>query len=168
MIFIISFLQTIFISAIDALIKGNIVAHYDTWQQVPWYWKDANFIYPWSIMLIFGLGIGILIMRKSKWGWTYLLMLGIWIGSGLESLAYWLSIVVFKINQTMWWLPDDSFFWWYPREAPWMNTLFYLRWISKKSDVTREAVLWGVAIAFCINLGIYVYKKSREASDMLN
>ena len=167
MILAISFLHTLIIGFFDALIKGNIVAHYDTWQQVPWYWKDGNFIYPWSIMLIFGLGIGILIMRKSKWGWTYLLMLGVWLFVGLESLAYWLWIVILKINQTMWWLPDDSFFWWYPREAPWLNNLIHLRWLSDGGNVTRTAVLWGVAIAFCVNLAVYLYKNSREKIDVL-
>ena len=95
-------------------------------------------------------------------------MLAVWILGGLESLSYWFGIVIFKINQEMWWLPDNSSFWWYPKEAHWLNNLIHLRWLSEGDNVTRKAVLWGVVIAFCVNLVIYLYKRSREASDMLN
>ncbi|MBU4332204.1 hypothetical protein KKD19_00350 [Patescibacteria group bacterium] len=169
MILVISFLHIIFLGAIDALIKGNIVALYNNnWLAVPWYWKDINLVYPMLIIgVLFGLGSGLLVMWKTRWGWKYLVMLGIWAAGGLESLSYWLWIVLAGIKQEMPWLPDDSLFWWYPKEAPWMNKLFYLKWLGEGENVTREAVLYGVVIAFFINLVIYLYKRSREASDML-
>lgn len=163
MIFIVSLIHIIFIGAIDALIKGNVIAFYNNvWQDVPWYWKDANVIYPASIFIIFGLILAILIMKKTKWGWKYPIMLIIWGLSGLESLSYWFWIVIFNINQKMAWLPDSSFFWWYPPQAAWMNPLVHLKWLSQGPIVTRQGVLYGVLIGFCINLIIYIVTKKKK------
>lgn len=167
MIFIFSFLHILFLGLIDALIKGNIIASYNNdWGLVPWFWKDANIIYPASLLIIFGLGLGFLVMRKTKWGWSYLVMLGIWVLGGLESLSYWFWIAILKINQTPWWLPDSSFFWWYPKEAPWLNHLYHLKLISfgqtLGANVTREAVLYGIIITACLNLILYLFYQSKD------
>ncbi len=161
MILIISIIHTVIIGLADALIKGNIIAfHNNNWEQVPWYFKDENLIYPALIFLIFGLLIGLFIKQRTNWGWTYLVTLGVWILGGLESLSYWFWIAVLRIKQTMWWLPDDSFFWWYPKEAPWLNKFIHLKLITvnESGNVSREAVIYGIIIAFSLNILIYFYQ----------
>lgn len=164
---IFSFLHVIVIGLADALIKGNIIAsHNNRWEQVPWYFKDENLIYPALVFLVFGLILGLFVKRKFRWGWSYIAMLVIWTLGGLESLSYWLGIHIFKINQTIWWLPDSSFFWWYPREAPWLNHLYHLKLISFSQtlnpNVTREAVLYGIIIAACLNVLICLYARQKR------
>lgn len=163
MIFLISFIHIIILGLIDALIKGNVMAHYDDWSKVPWYFKDENFIYPVIVVgLIFGLTSALIVIKKTHWGPKYLIFLGLWVLGGLESLSYWFWIAVLKINQTMWWLPDKSAIWWYPREAPWLNHYYNLKLISFGENVTREAVLYGVIIAGALNLILYLFYRSGE------
>ncbi len=168
MLLIISIIHIVIIGLADALIKGNIIAsHNNNWSAVPWYFKDENLIYPALIFFVFGLLAGLFVKRKTSWGWTYLAMLVLWALSGLESLSYWFWIAVLKINQTMWWFSDDSFFWWYPKEAPWLNKLIHLKWLSLAENVTREGVFYGIAIAFAINIIIYVFKESGDQTQVI-
>lgn len=159
--FVISFIQVILIGLIDALIKGNVVSYYNNWSKVPWYLKDENLIYPLLIAALLFL-TGFFLTRWCRFGWKYLAHLAIWAAGGLESLGYWFWIALLPIGQNMWWLPDSSLFWWYPRNAPWLNNLMHLKWISQADNVTREGVLAGVAIAFVINASLVFMKKQRK------
>ena len=153
-----SFIQVLFIGLIDALIKGNIMAHCHDWSQVPWYFKDENLLYPLFIAALLFL-LGFLLAKCCGFGWKYPLLLFVWAAGGLESLSYWFWIAVLPIGQTMWWLPDASFFWWYPRHAPWLNKLFHLQWLSQTENVNRNGVLFGVLIAFAVNLALALIGK---------
>lgn len=166
MIFLISFLHIILLGLADALVKGNIMAHYDDWSQVPWYFKDENFIYPVLIVgLLFGVTSALIVIKKTNWGWKYFIFLGLWVIGGLESLSYWFWIVILKINQTMWWLPDDGIIWWYPKEAPWLNRCYNLKLISMSENVTREAVIFGIIIAGALNFILYMFlRKSNQVT----
>jgi hypothetical protein len=150
--FLISFVQAVFIGLIDAVIKGNVIAHYNSnWSLVPWYFKQQYIIYPLFIALIY-FSLGAYIAKKLNFGWKYIFLLFIWALSGVEDISYWLWISVLNINQVLSWLPDTSFFWWYPKTAPWLNSFLHLKLISGTKTVTREAVFWGTAAGSFINL----------------
>ncbi len=136
-----SFIQIVLTGLLDALIKGNIIAFYNNdWSLVPWYFKDANFIYPTAITFV-SLLLAIIVYKKFKFSKWYFIFLIIW---------FWIRTL--GIGQIMWWLPDKSFFWWYPKTAPWMNMLFYLKWLSKGVDVSRGGVFLGTLFSFCANI----------------
>ncbi len=150
-IFFISIVNVYFVGLIDAFIKGNLMAYY-TWERLPWIFKDANLIYPSLIFLVF-LGSGFVFLRLfklSKIYWLFLVIFGLF---GLESLSYWFWIAVLNINQVRSWLPSNSFFAFYPPEAPWLNTFFpHLRFLSGGDSVTRTGLLSGVFLSLIINL----------------
>ncbi|NQU77602.1 hypothetical protein HQ544_02800 [Candidatus Falkowbacteria bacterium] len=165
MILLVSFLHIVLLGLADALIKANVMAHYNDWSRVPWYFKDENFIYPVVIIgLLFGVTSTVAVIKKTNWGWKYFIFLALWVLGGLESLSYWFWNKTLRIGQGMWWLPDpdNSFFWWYPPEAPWLNRLYNLRLISFSENVTREAVLYGVLVAAGLNVILYIFIKSEE------
>ena len=152
---LVSILHVICIGLVDALIKGNIVAHYQNWALVPWYFKDQNIVYPFFVFTLF-LVLGIIISRKGKFGLSYLIFIIMWALGGLESLSYWFWITTLDIGQTLWWLPDSSRFWWYPQKAPWLNIFIHLKWLSQNDDVTRQGLLKGVHIVFVVNTFILI------------
>ena len=151
-IFFISLIHIILTGLLDALVKGNVVAAYNNdWSLVPWFFKDANLLWPFLLLVISVLA-GIFIMRKFKFGWKYFIFFFVWGISGLESLSYWFWIWALGIGQTLWWLPDTSFFWWYPKTAPWLNSFIHLKLLSGWGDVTRRSVLLGTVVSFVLNL----------------
>lgn len=150
--FLLPVLFTLLIGAIDAVIKGNVMAHYPDWDSVPWYFKDQYKIYPGFIALLF-LGGGYLIAKKLKLNRTKFLVHLIILGaSGIESLFYWLSIRLLRIPQPINWIPDGSFFDFYPEVAPWLNVFPWLNWLTPGPDVTRVGVILGSYIGISIVL----------------
>lgn len=159
--FVLSFIHILLIGMVDALIKGSIIAHYHNWAKVPWYFKDENLFYP-SFIAVLLFALGILLAKWCSFGWRYPLLLFVWAAGGLESLSYWFWIAVLPIGQKMWWLPDSSFFWWYPRSAPWLNKLIHLQWISQAENVSRTGVLIGVLTALAINVTLAFFWKNAK------
>jgi len=53
-------------------------------------------------------------------------------------------------------LPDSTFFWWYPKKAPWLNVFPHLRVLSNGADVTRKGVLLAILIALILNLILFL------------
>jgi len=94
--FLFSFVNTVFIGLIDAVIKGNVVAFYQNWAKVPWYFKDQNYLYPGFIFFIFLLS-AFAVRKVFNFSRYYFLFLFIWAVGGLESVSYWLWIKILKI-----------------------------------------------------------------------
>ncbi len=151
--FFVSFVHIVLTGLLDALIKGNVMVYFNNdWARAPWYFKDENFIYPCFIGLVSFLA-GVWLAKKNNFGWRYFIFWAVWLLGGLESLSYWLFISALGIGQTLWWLPDNSFFWWYPKTAPWLNNFLHLRWLSgSQSDVSRQAVLLASSVVAFLNL----------------
>lgn len=159
---IIIILHTFFVGAIDAIIKGNIVASYPDWASVPWYFKDQYKLYPGFIALIFIFG-GLAIAKALKLNQKKFLLMTFIIGlSGLESLLYWLSIKLFSIPQSTWWAKNDSIFSFYPEIAPWLNVFPHINWLTRGGDVTRQGVLMGSLIAIIIIIIINITWKDKD------
>ncbi len=161
-IFFLSLVNILLVGLVDALLKGNLMAYYG-WERLPWYFKDVNFVYPAFIFLVF-LASGFLFIKLFKLPKIYWLFLAVWGFFGLESLGYWFWIDSLKINQTRIWLPDSSFFGFYPPEAPWLKTFFpHLRFLSGGETITRGGLLLGTLIALTINLFLswYFYFKRK-------
>lgn len=161
-IFFLSLVNILLISLVDALLKGNLMAIY-SWEKLPWYFKDANLVYSAFIFLIFLIS-GFLFRKLFKFSRIYWLFLVVWGFFGLESLGYWFWIDSLKINQARAWLPDSSFFSFYPPQAPWLETFFpHLKLLSGGTTVTRNGLLLGILVSVVINISLvaHLFKRSK-------
>lgn len=142
------------ISALDALIKGNVMVRY-TWVKIPKFWRNSN-LYP---IVFFGASfvitalIGLSVFQGIK-SVLYCIWVVILCASGIESLLYWWLLRPLNIKQTAHWKPGTPVVGWfeYPDTAPWLDPLIIPRFLSKPSATTTRRGVYKSSLIFSATL----------------